>query len=85
MGFPYARLGLLSILPKDTPTKTFEDPVQLEPRTPGLRVKHCTTEPRRTPEKILDVQKLKALINCCRYQNRGTSKFKMCFWKRRKN
>ena len=29
--------------------KTPEDPVRLEPRTPGLRVKHFTTEPRRTP------------------------------------
>ena len=33
------------ILPRKNP----EDPVPLEPRTPGLRVKHFTTEPRRTP------------------------------------
>ena len=29
--------------------KNSEDPVRLEPRTPVLRVKHFTTEPRRTP------------------------------------
>ena len=28
--------------------KNLEDPVWLEPRTPGLRVKHLTTQPRRT-------------------------------------
>ena len=38
--------------------KTPEDPVRLEPRTPGLRVNHFITEPRRTPtlwekEKLL--------------------------------
>ena len=33
----------------DTPKKkNTEAPVQLEQRTPGLRVKHFTTEPRRT-------------------------------------
>ena len=26
-----------------------EDPVRLESRTPGLQVKHFTTEPRGTP------------------------------------
>ena len=31
-----------------SPRKNPEDPVQLEPRTPGLRVKHFTTEPHRT-------------------------------------
>ena len=35
--------------PKTLPQKNPEDPVRLEPRTPGLRVKHFTTEPRRTP------------------------------------
>ena len=29
-----------------------EDPERLEPRDPGLRVKHFSTEPRRTPEEI---------------------------------
>ena len=49
LGFTSTRLGIWSILPKDTPTKISEDPVQLEPRAPGLRVKHFTTEPRRSP------------------------------------
>ena len=35
--------------PRTLPRKNPEDPVRLEPRTPGLRVKHFTTEPRRTP------------------------------------
>ena len=38
-------------MPKDTQTKKPEDPVRLEPRTPGLRVKHFTTEPRGTRER----------------------------------
>ena len=35
--------------PRTLPRKNPEDPVWLEPRTPGLRVKHFTTEPRRSP------------------------------------
>ena len=35
--------------PRTLPQKNVEDPVRLERRTPGLRVKHFTTEPRRTP------------------------------------
>ena len=31
--------------------KNPEDPVRLEPRTPGLRVKHFTTEPSETHAK----------------------------------
>ena len=34
--------------PRTLPRKNPEDPVRFEPRTPGLRVKHFTTEPRRT-------------------------------------
>ena len=49
LGFTSTRLGLWSVLPKDTPTQNPEDPVRLETRIPGLRVKHLTTEPRRTP------------------------------------
>ena len=30
-----------------------EDPVRLEPRTPGLRVEHLITEPQRTPLKMM--------------------------------
>ena len=48
LGFTSTRLGLWSVLPKDTPKKNPHDLVQLEPRTPGLWVKHFTTEPRRT-------------------------------------
>ena len=44
---------------KDTPTKNPKDPVRLEPRTPALRVKQFTTEPRG----ILDVtEKLKFVL-----------------------
>ena len=35
--------------PRTFPRKNPEDPVRLEPRTPGLQVKHFITEPRRTP------------------------------------
>ena len=35
--------------PRTLPRKNPEDPVRLKPRTPGLRVKHFTTEPRRSP------------------------------------
>ena len=52
LGFTSTRLWLWSILPKDTPTKNSEDPVQLEPRTPGLRVKLFTTEPCRTLSQL---------------------------------
>ena len=44
-----------SVLPKDTPTKIPGDPVRLEPRTPGLRVKQFTTEPHRNPPPPLFV------------------------------
>ena len=43
LDFTSTRLGLCSVLPKDTPTekkKNPEDPEQLEPRNPGLRFKH---------------------------------------------
>ena len=33
--------------------KSPQDPMRLEPRTPGLRVKHFTTEPCRTPIRIV--------------------------------
>ena len=35
--------------PRTLPRKNSEDPVWLEPRTPGLRVKHFTPMPRRIP------------------------------------
>ena len=36
------------------PRKNPDDPVRLKPRTPGLRVKHFATEPRRTPNPSRD-------------------------------
>ena len=41
--------------PRILPRKNPEDPVRLEPRIPGLRVKHFTTEPRRTPLVVLEI------------------------------
>ena len=43
------RLGLRVSCRRTLPRKNPEDPVRLEPETPGLRVKHFTTDPRRTP------------------------------------
>ena len=47
-GFTSTRLGSEVSCPRTLPRKNPEDPVQLEPRTPGLRVKHITTEPSGT-------------------------------------
>ena len=41
LGFTSTRLGLWSVLPKDTPTKKPEDPVRLEPRTPCWIRRKC--------------------------------------------
>ena len=43
----------LKSLPRTLPRKNPEDPVRLEPRTPGLQVKHLTTEPRGTLHSYL--------------------------------
>ena len=48
LGFTSARLGSEVSCPRSLPRKNPEDPVRLEPRTPGLQVKHLTTEPRGT-------------------------------------
>ena len=40
--------------PRTHPRKFPEDPLGLEPRTPGLRVKHFTTVPRGTPPDFVD-------------------------------
>ena len=53
LGFTSTRLGSEVSCQRTLPGKNPEDPVQLEPRTPGLRVKHFTTEPRGTQFKIL--------------------------------
>ena len=58
--------------PRTLPRKNPEDPVRLEPRTPGLRVKHPTTEPRRTPSKLKDLAD-----NNFRFYENG-SKFSQC-------
>ena len=47
--------GALKCLAQGHSMKSPGDPVFLEPRTPGLRVKHSTTEPRRTPKDKLNV------------------------------
>ena len=48
LGFTSTRLGSEVSCPRTLPRKNPEDLVRLEPRTPGLRVKHLTTEPRGT-------------------------------------
>ena len=71
LGFTSTRLG--SEVSRTLPRKNPEDPVRLKPRTPGLRVKHFTTEPRGTlkfvvwswvkclpTDKIMDWSKFKA-------------------------
>ena len=45
LGFTSTRLGSEVSCPRTLPRKTPEHPVWLEPRTPGLRVKHFTSEP----------------------------------------
>ena len=54
LGFTSTRLGSRVSCPRILPRKNPEDPVWLEPRTPGLRVKHSTTEPRGTLEQVHD-------------------------------
>ena len=48
LGFTSTRLGSEVSCLRTLPRKNPEDPVRLEPRIPGLRVKHFTTEPRGT-------------------------------------
>ena len=48
LDFTSTRLGSEVSYSRTLPRKNPEDPVRLEPRTPGLRVKHFTTEPRGT-------------------------------------
>ena len=48
LGFTSTRLGSEVSHPGTLPRKNPEDLVRLEPRIPGLRVKHFTTEPRGT-------------------------------------
>ena len=55
LGFTSARLGSEVSCPRTLPRKNPEDLVQLEPRTPGLRVEHFTTEPRGTLDLLQQV------------------------------
>ena len=48
LGFTSTRLGYEVSCPRTLPRKNPEDSVRLEPRTPGLWIKHFTTEPRVT-------------------------------------
>ena len=48
LGFTSTRLGFEVSCPRTLPQRNPEDPVRLEPRIPGLRVKHFTTEPHGT-------------------------------------
>ena len=50
LGFTSTRLGSEVSCPRTLPRKNPEDLVRLETRTPGLRVRHLTTDPRGTPE-----------------------------------
>ena len=52
LGFTSTRLGFELSCPRTLPQKNPEDPVRLEPRTPGLQVKHFTTELCGTPSKF---------------------------------
>ena len=61
-------LGSEVSCPRTLPRKNPEDQVRLEPRTPGLQVKHFTTEPRRTCDfvKVKDeVSKTKIACRHC--------------------
>ena len=46
LGSPVLGWGTEVSCPRTFPRKNCEDPVRLEPRTPGLRFKHFTTELR---------------------------------------
>ena len=58
LGFTSTRLGSEVSCPRTLRRKNPDDPVRLEPRTPGLRVKHFTTEPRGTLSERLKKEKI---------------------------
>ena len=66
--------------PRTPPQKTSQDPVWLEPRTPGLRVKHFTTEPHRLQKVSLCGNGLKLMKMTESHQKRveNTGKRKNC-------
>ena len=47
-------MGFWSVVLDDSPAKNPEDPVQLEAKTPGLRVKHFTTVPPISAEEAFE-------------------------------
>ena len=53
LDFTSTRLGSEVSCPRTLPRKNPEDPVRLETRTPGLQVKHSTTEPPGTLRIII--------------------------------
>ena len=57
LGFTSTRRGSEVSCPRTLPQKNPEDLVRLEPRTPGLRVKHLTTEPRGNSEYVFTIQR----------------------------
>ena len=63
LGFTSTRLGSEVSFPRTLPQKNPEDPVLLEPRIPGLQVKHFTSEPRGTLDFIKDFIKTDLLRN----------------------
>ena len=68
-GFISTRLGPRSVLPKDTPAKNQEDPVLLEPRIPGKRVKHFTTESCRTTRFCLTLFQTSSFLQYRSFKN----------------
>ena len=54
--------------PRTLPRKNPEDPVQLEPRTPGLQVKHFTTEPCRSPPSLVLIGQYLQMLVCTQSQ-----------------
>ena len=63
LGLNSTRLGSEVSCLRTLPQKNTEDPVRLEPRTPALRVKLFTTEPRGTPSSIYGMFYSKNLWN----------------------
>ena len=65
LGFTSTRLGSEVSCPRTLPRKNPEDPVRVEPRTPGLQVKHLTTEPRGTPTALSKTEiTISAIVHC---------------------
>ena len=60
LGFTSTRLSSEVSCPRTLPRINPDEPVRLEPRTPGFRVKHFATEPRGTLSilKTLDEKKM---------------------------